>query len=334
MSYNDEKLELIANYITEELLYEIYKLKRINNLGVRCSKIEDVKKNRESLIQNLLKPINKNHFSQWLFDYFSKVKKKDIDSNLEELQVFFDLLIISLFNNDIEAFELYSSKLKFLYIKDNKKEVNNSIHTMKSYQDTTNNKILKKIEQKLKKLQNEVEEKDNQNNIQKASFQEKIDLLNNELKDMQRKLNTKNNEIEQLKNEKNNFKKDLNNLVNIKKDLEFQNSNLRDNLNELEKRLNEDLKKEIRVIGKFNLDLITNTNIKIEFLSIEEFLSFSVLDQELWILQYALTPREKYTLESSMKEIAIRNKVVKINSNSELLKLINTEYTVSMGDFK
>lgn len=49
LAYNDENLEVVLKYAPEELLYEVYKFKRINNLGVRCSRIEEVKRNREIL---------------------------------------------------------------------------------------------------------------------------------------------------------------------------------------------------------------------------------------------------------------------------------------------
>lgn len=335
MTYSDENLGVILRYIPEELLFEICKLKKINNLGVRCSKIEEVRKNRESLSQNLLKPINKNHFSKWLFAYFSKVKKKELDLNGEDLPVkgVFDLLIIAMFNNDTESFDVYTDKLKSFFNKESERVENNTNEIEKPEQVNSDNKILKKLEQKLNSLQLEIKDKDDKYNIQKASLQEKIIFLNNELKEMQRKISISNNEKIQIETEKNDFKNNLNKLVNIKNDLEFQNSNLIDTINELQIKLNEAFKKNIKVVGVFNLNLITNPNIKIEFLSIEEFLSLSVINQELWMLQFALTPREKYKLESSMKEKEILNKVVKINSNSELLTLINTGYSVPMEVF-
>lgn len=335
MTYSDENLGIILKYIPEELLFEIYKSKKINNLGVRCSKIEEVRKNRESLSQILLKPINKNHFSKWLFAYFSKVKKKELDLSGEDLPIkeVFDLLIFAMFNNDTESFDVYTEKLKSFSNKESERIENNTNEIEKPEQVNSNNKILKKLEQKINSLKHEIKDKDDKYNIQNASLQEKIILLNNELKEMQRKITISNNEKILIETEKNDLKNNLNKLVNINNDLELQTSNLKDTINELQIKLNEAYKKNIKVVGEFNLNLITNPNIKIEFLSIEEFLSLSVINQELWMLQYALTPREKYKLESSMKEMEILNKVVKINSNSELLTLINTEYSNPMEVF-
>jgi len=338
LALNDGDLEVVITYIPEEILFEVYKFKKINNLGIRCSRREEVKKNRENLSRNLMKPINKNHFSKWLFSYFLKVKEKDIDidSSLDDLLEIelFNLLIVSLFNKDTESFDAYSVKLEAFYKIDSKQAENNISGIVDSVQVNTNSNILKKLEKKLSNLQMEIKENTDKYNTQKVKSQDKISLLNNEVIEMQRKLNIKNIEIEQLKIEKNEFETKVNKLELLKSDLELRSCNLSDTVKELKMKLNDALKKEIKVIGEFNLNLITKPNIKIEFLSIEDFIKLSVINHELWILQYALTPREKYTIESSMKEKENLNKVVEINSNSELLKNINKEYNVLMEAVK
>ncbi|WP_438317189.1 hypothetical protein [Sporosarcina sp. FA9] len=326
MTLVEENLEVIVKYIPEEFLFEIYRLKRINNLGVRCSRIEEIKRNREILSRNLLKPINRPHFLNFLFEYFTKVTKKNIVLTKENLQVkqLFNFLIISLFNNDKESFEVYSTKLKNFSEKNRVSEKKVS-EFENLQQEIPSNKIIKKLEKKINNFQVKIKEKDEQINIQKSVLQEKINSSNKELKEIQRGLSVKDNKISELEFKQRSFINEINQLKILKNEMEIINNDLNNNLQELEIKFINALKREIKVIGIFNLRLITNPNIQVDFLSIEEFLKLSVIKHELWILQYTLTPREKYTLKSSMKEIKVRNNVVKINSNSELLKLINIE---------
>lgn len=322
MSNERDYLKIISDFIPEKQLYEIYKNKYINNFGIKCSKLEFVKINKEKLKKNLLKPANKKYFEKWLFGYFKYLQKEDkeYDDN-SEYRILFDQLIKTYFNQQKEEFNECSLKLERLIqnkviakSKDQNKFLKNEEDTIES------TKLVKKLTDKINNLQKELQERENIHKTLKDKLQNRIENLSIEIKKMQSEISKKDKQLFGMKSIENE-------IVILKKsnnDLENDNKHLKSEVTYLKNHLENISKKEVEVIGSFNTDLAVHKSIKVTFLDIDKITDLKILSNELWILEYSLTPKEKFKVESMLKNVQIKNNIIKITSYNDLLKNINT----------
>ncbi len=318
-----EYLKIISKYISEKELYEIYKSKYINNFGIKCLKIEHIKANKEKLKENLLKPANKRHFEKWLFAHYKYSQKEDNNpDDHSDYKMLFDQLIKAYFDKQKEKFDECSLKLKELFqneasieSKDDHKIGIGKIKE-KAVEDT---KIVKKLEDKINNLQKELQKRESTYKTLKDRQQKKIDILANEIKKMQSELSKKDEQIRKMKFTEN----DILTLKMRNNDLESKNKRLNSEILTLKNNLEDISKKEVEVIGLFNTDLAINKNIKVTFLDIDKMTDLKIISGELWILEYTLTPKEKFKVENILKNVPNKNNIIKISSYNDLLKNIN-----------
>ena len=122
-----ELLALLISALTEMEIVELYKVKKVNNFGFRVNTIDDVRKNRDILEGNLLKPVNVKRVQ----DYFV-FKAKIIEINVEGLEL-----------NELKELcesEGYTKVLITLYVKENKEDFRKIVS---DYLEKTNEESIK-----------------------------------------------------------------------------------------------------------------------------------------------------------------------------------------------
>lgn len=352
-----ETLALVISALTEMEIIELYKIKKINNFGFRANTIEDVRKNRQILENNLLKPINIKHI-QRCFVY----KAANLEINIEGLQ--WSELI------ELCKSEGYSKVLIALYVNGKRQELKKIVSeylekSSEEHLDSTSetekvdsvsenkiNKTIKKLEIKLKNITEEFQKKEYNYKLELENKNKLAIDLRKENMCLKQELNKVNIENNQYKQENNLLKNENINLKDLNNKLQQQNENYSIELKNLIEEvtiLKEEISKsenntqistnnqsidikvvntttsyEIAVLGEYNELILNNiSGVHFEFIQGEAIKEFSIEDNstkynEIWIIHYDLTQKEKRIVHMKNFENNIEIKIKNIYNLKEL----------------
>lgn len=358
--YDIELVKKIVKFIPNEGLISIYKNKHINKLGVKCSRIEEVRENRGNLILNLFKPINKRHFEKWLFSFYKSKSNEEIKSqnskeidapsektDVVETQVdtekqkhltFYNLVKL-MYEGDLEKLEQQLIELETEEKSASEKLLNNDAREIKNEEGIKKEleRVVKKLSQKIDDLNKELLLKNEQFNKRTENYENEIKRLRKINKDYQKEIQNNTVENKELSNKYNESLKSvldrdkkieglqfeiekLNN-INDLNSLEIEKlKNIIDMQNEEFKKINQ---KEILVVGDFNLSDFDKLNFNFKFVGVEEIAELNSTEKDIWIIKYSLTPKEIYGLEIINLNEKTTGNLIEINAYSELIETIN-----------
>lgn len=331
----------ILPYLSEHELITIYKIQKINNFGFRANTSEDIKKNRKILESNLLKAINFKVLQKYVVEINEKLDIEELSKeNFQEFVNKYGLFKLSLTLYLDEKHELLESYLNSINttismgIKPSKKAIANSINESDS--ESKSLKIIKRLEDKITNLNDELEKRDKQYKTLLDEKKQELTSLRSDKNNLNIRISelTKNNlEITndngKLITENNKLKNDLsisNELLKEKiisiEHLQTQltqaleSNTIDSNTNNLESYKREQIIKSnqiqsIAIIGEYTKFIIEQLpSKKIIFFKLDTIENLKNTINEfsyLWIINYDLTRKEqksiKNILSSDLQEI-------------------------------
>lgn len=342
-----ELLKKIITLFPDEFIVLIYKEKKINNFGFRAGNVEDVKKNRQNLERNLFKRQNLMFLENYLKGKIDKsiiipvgITKDNVREVLDSNELI-KLLIYLLVENRRTEFEIvWENEIGLL-----KKEKDLIIVPKKSSKILSNSestKITKKLIGKIENLENRIRSRELQ-------FKTKFEELNEKYEMRLRERNALLVENGKLKTK---LKDESNIVEKLNSKLEKIVSERNENITTLQKE-NDKINNEIitlkKIMGKNSIDEkkyyilivgeIESSNIENIHIDCMKFSDFSVSYNELtgknyneiWIINYDLTRKEKDVLAIILKDKLITQHIVNIYHWNELkLNLLKLETEVAI----
>ena len=348
-----ELLTLLISALTEMEIVELYKVKKVNNFGFRVNTIDDVRKNRKIFEDNLLKPINMKRVQ----DYFV-FKAKLIEINIEGLDLnelkelcksegYTKVLITLYVKDNKEDFRKIVTDYLEKTNEESIKSINNT-HVEENVLENKINKTIRKLETKLNNITEELKKKE-------KNYKLELDKTNNLIIELRKENMRLKQDLNQISKENDYYKNENANLKNLNDILQTQNENYSNEIKELEKEvtsLNEkmnllnvksqisndtnsfevnELEKiitnKIAVLGEFNELISDISGIHFEFIEGKAINEFTIDDisldyNEIWIIHYDLTQKEKRIVQMKNFESDFELKIRDIFSLKELNQAI------------
>lgn len=348
-----ELLMLLLRNLSEIEIINLYKNKKINNYGFRANTLDDIKKNRGILENNLLKPLNYKIVQKNVLDFNVDIDIEDVsDENFQDFIDEHGLLKLSsvlCIHNKTDLLETILKKLN------NPSEKNSDLTKIildTNIKDESENKLQKIIKKLEIKIINLTEEFGKKEQYFKSQFEEKNIELNNlrtEKNALKIDLNASMKQIQYLTNvnkkimsENEKLKDDIDKLTNQLTDKSIEIETLRIELEEVKKIMNENETSNSYIQNKYthaedqsNKSLLPNIAVIGEYsrmiseqLPIYNFSFFEMKNinelknslknyDYLWIIHYDLTQKEQKIINN----ILIKD-----------LKDINTETILTLKD--
>ncbi|MFJ8458901.1 hypothetical protein ACIQ57_07185 [Lysinibacillus xylanilyticus] len=356
-----ETLTILVSTLPERDIVDIYKQKKINNLGFRAGNIDDVRKNRKLLENNLLKTTNVKQLHSYFLMMDADFEWDLKNLSWDEIKALCDEkgivnVLISLYAHErFEEFkELVSGQLqKELHVEQNpiERKTNDILNEASdSLSESKHIKTIKKLETKLKNLEDE-------NKSKEDIYKGKLDNINKLLKDMRKekeqykidndKLTRENKELQVLnqglQQQKYKVESERQQLLNevqlLKVRIENLESETQPQLYECDNLLKEIVdctnkaEYQIAIFGHPDEILINNTkHVGFEFIGGEAIKEFNTDKNnkydEIWIIYYDLTQKEKHLINKKQLknnksvEVKIINNLKELNQNMSNLEKV------------